>query len=252
MRYVPAAGAGNDDFVAVLRRIRDPMLAGQDVFPADALNAFHWRLNALLAGRPPTEWGGQPVPDEGRRYDPQAVNADNPIRDVCSAFADLLRAAAAERHVVIVLDQFVNGPVSLEPSVMKDALVPHLLVPVSEGRLPGVQFVLVLDTPDAARYGIDTLVPSDRWIRVEPDLPEPRERLEHELFWYPDAAPVEENLRSMIELVARRMQLQPKSCPRIDYIQALRRAARGVFAQSDDPQRAEDDLRSLFKIRQMM
>lgn len=243
VRYVPVVGSGDEDFLAVLRRIRGPA-EGADAMPAEALHPFHWRLNALLSGHVPTAWPGGAVADEGLRYDPQVVTGEHATREICAAFVEALRTAAAQQPMVIVLDQFVNGTVSLEPSIMKDLLVPYVIRPLQEGRVPRLLMMLVMDEASCARYGVDLLVPSDEWIRVAPELPEAHERVTNELFWYPPPQTLDQGLRDMVQAVARKMKLAPGANAPISYVETLRKAALVLFE-------TEENLRASLKVQQM-
>jgi len=244
VRYVRAAGAGDQDFVDLLRRLRGPV-AGPAALPESVLDPLHWRLNALLEGRPAAPWDGARCADLGLRYDGLIATAERTVADLCSAFREALGRAAQGRPIVIVLDQFSHGGTSLEPSIMKDVLVPHLLGPIRDGLLPGVFALLVLEEAECPRYGVDLLVPLSDRLRVVPTLCEPHERLAQEFFWYPSAQVLDDQgLRYLIAAAAKHMNLGPGAHPSIEYLEKLKNLALGLVG-------GEPALRDLLAVGQM-
>ena len=245
IRYVRAAGAGDQDFVDLLRRLRGPV-TGPEALPESALDPLHWRLNALLEGRAAATWDGAPCADRGLRYDGRIATAERTVPELCDAFRAALGRAAQERPIVIVLDQFSHGGTSLEPSIMKDVLIPHLLRPMRDGQFPGVLAILVMENTECARYGVDSLVPVEDRLHVEATLSETYERLAQELFWYPSAnSPAETSLAGLIGLVIQQMKLEGKNHPSIEYLERLKTTAVCLL-------RGEDQLRKDLGIRRMM
>ena len=244
VRYVPMSGAGSSDFVTVLRQIRDPANGSGDLQKA-ALDAFHWKLNALLAGGVLKEWSGQSTDDQGLPYDPQKARAEHAIRDICKAFGEVLRETAKERPVLIALDRFTYNQTSLPVDAMTDALFPHLLLPLRDAPSPGLTIVLVMDEEECKRYGTNRFVPDDEWIRIPADLSEQPERLAQELFWYPRDEALKEVLDKHVIPLAIKSCLPPGSRPNVGYLEKLMYFAVGLVSD-------ENTLRDKLHVHQMM
>jgi hypothetical protein len=89
------------------------------------------------------------------------------IDNLFAAFLDGLRTAAGDGLLVLVFDRLAGLP----PDDFKNRLLPKLLVPVLEGLVPNVRFVLVMTNAEMKTYGLqqatgDLTLPSLRLISV--------------------------------------------------------------------------------------
>lgn len=255
IQYVPQAAGVPDNSVSLMRRICHGDSTGPGALPQVPLSPFYWTLNAILNGKPPGEWDGKPVPDADMAFDPAKVaQYEHAIPTLFRDFCGALRAAAAQNKLVIALDNFLDKDSRqriMDQHIMRDEVVPYLLRPISEGKIPGLLMVLVMDSNDCAYYGIDTLVPESDWIRMEKEFP-PADEYPHlcqELFWYPSQDVLKGGLQGVVDAFKDRMIRDQRSRLPVAFTPRMWNSAANVLTDMKDSD--DRDLRRLLQVSQM-
>jgi hypothetical protein len=139
-------------------------------------------LERLRRGEPAVaSFAAAPLPDAAfTRYDALRVKLNAVVKaqgddgltaadidDLFASFVEGLKTSADSTLLVLVLDRFVGLP----PADFKTYLLPKLLVPILDGAVSNVRFVLVMSGTELRQYGVadgagNVPLPALRLIRV--------------------------------------------------------------------------------------
>jgi hypothetical protein len=153
------------DWLDLLRTIREACVDPKqpEPLPESAFFGFNNLLNSLLAGNPPLDAGMANAAavgggsdgsgaDQWRRFNDNAVRAEDRRARIFRAFLDALKDASGDRTHVLALDQAEN----VIGDSFRDVVYPQLIEPVAGGREPPIKLILV-----AHPEWIDEWLPSE-------------------------------------------------------------------------------------------
>ena len=171
VRYVPLGENGPMSFLDVLIEMLNPNPALSAVPIDDRIFfEFKWLVRTILETGVAKPWDGVTRIKERIALKADQHKAEDPIKQIFSAFGEALRKASADRPLLLVLDQFRdnNREMTVDPELdVHQILWPNLFEPLLDNKFPRVSMGLVFWTTDALDlFHIQDYIPQDRWLSI--------------------------------------------------------------------------------------
>jgi hypothetical protein len=179
VRYLKLSNKSTKKFLSVLRLIRDGDAHADDVrshflhaaLPTPAFKRFNWHLNNLTQSGVVGEWSeaDHPEAEIADELRPLIARSDKrPEEQIGAMFVEALGRAAADKPLILVLDQ-LQGADSLLPGDEFQQLLLHVLLPAAASPSNLIKIAVVATHGEAASLGLTSLPPKlDRLVFTHP------------------------------------------------------------------------------------
>jgi hypothetical protein len=235
VRYIRIHDGTPKSYLSILRQIRDGDADNRDIktqylhagLAERAFRQFNWHLNNLMQSGAPGDWveAEHPDADIPDEYRPLIALSDKrPEEQIGALFVDALRRAAADRPLVIVIDQ-LEGPKGERLLSVEDfeQLVRTLFLPIAATQAIPIKIAIAATNTQATAFNLVPIPPrySDKIAKYElaADVADDLlTALAAEMMWFKD----EQWIRDLATLLLRRSPggtTPPKGLARLVLIQ---------------------------------